>query len=325
MGPRDAAAAKRIRRTTGSYVGENKEFERQFLGGELEVELTPQGTLAERLRAGGAGIPAFFTPAGVGTQVAEGGLPLRYDGSGGVALASEPKEMREFDGQTLRPRARDPHRLRARARPLRRPARQPRLRQVGGRTSTRCAPRPAGSPSPRSRSCVEPGELDPAQRAHPGHLRAARRARARRREADREAHRAHHGRAAPAAAGDETGPDVPLTRDELAARVAPRARGRRLRQPRHRPADARAELRPGRRARGAAVRERRARRRAVPDARTRSTPTSSTPARRPSPCCPGRRSSTRATSFCDDPRRPRRRRRPRRDAGVASAATSPTG
>ena len=92
--------AKRIRRTTGSYVGENKEFERQFLGGELEVELTPQGTLAERLRAGGAGIPAFFTPAGVGTQVADGGLPLRYDGSGGVALASEPKETREFDGRT---------------------------------------------------------------------------------------------------------------------------------------------------------------------------------------------------------------------------------
>ena len=91
-------AAKRIRRTTGSYVGENKEFERQFLGGELEVELVPQGTLAERLRAGGAGIPAFFTPAGVGTQVADGGLPLRYDGAGGVALASEPKEVREFDG-----------------------------------------------------------------------------------------------------------------------------------------------------------------------------------------------------------------------------------
>jgi 3-oxoacid CoA-transferase subunit A len=93
-------AAKRIRRTTGSYVGENKEFERQFLSGELEVELVPQGTLAERLRAGGAGIPAFFTPAGVGTQVAEGGLPWRYDGSGHVALASPPKETREFDGMT---------------------------------------------------------------------------------------------------------------------------------------------------------------------------------------------------------------------------------
>ena len=91
-------SAKRIRRTTGSYVGENKEFERQFLSGELEVELVPQGTLAERLRAGGAGIPAFFTPAGVGTQVADGGLPWRYDGSGGIALASPAKEVREFDG-----------------------------------------------------------------------------------------------------------------------------------------------------------------------------------------------------------------------------------
>ncbi|WP_018639348.1 CoA transferase subunit A [Parafrankia elaeagni] len=92
--------AGRIRRTTGSYVGENKEFERQFLSGELEVELVPQGTLAERLRAGGAGIPAFYTPAGVGTQVAEGGLPWLYDGHGGVALASPPKETREFDGAT---------------------------------------------------------------------------------------------------------------------------------------------------------------------------------------------------------------------------------
>ena len=90
----------RIARIIASYVGENKEFARQYLAGELEVELTPQGTLAERLRAGGAGIPAFFTPAGVGTQVAEGGLPLRYDGSGGIAVASEPKETREFDGQT---------------------------------------------------------------------------------------------------------------------------------------------------------------------------------------------------------------------------------
>jgi 3-oxoacid CoA-transferase subunit A len=92
-------AAGRIRRTTGSYVGENKEFERQFLTGELEVELVPQGTLAERLRAGGAGIPAFFTPGGVGTQVADGGLPQRYNPDGSIALASEPKEVREFDGR----------------------------------------------------------------------------------------------------------------------------------------------------------------------------------------------------------------------------------
>jgi 3-oxoacid CoA-transferase subunit A len=91
--------AKRIRRTISSYVGENKEFERQFLSGELEVELVPQGTLAERLRAGGAGIPAFYTPAGVGTQVSEGGLPWRYDGQGGVAISSPAKEVREFDGK----------------------------------------------------------------------------------------------------------------------------------------------------------------------------------------------------------------------------------
>ncbi|MFE9780038.1 CoA transferase subunit A [Streptomyces sp. NPDC005775] len=93
-------AADRITRVTGSYVGENKEFARQYLSGELEVELTPQGTLAERLRAGGAGIPAFYTPAGVGTQVAQGGLPWRYAPDGTVALASPPKETRQFHGRS---------------------------------------------------------------------------------------------------------------------------------------------------------------------------------------------------------------------------------
>ena len=73
---------RQIRKMVSSYVGENAEFERQFLGGELEVDLVPQGTLAERIRAGGAGIPAFFTPTGVGTVVADG------------------KETREFDGRT---------------------------------------------------------------------------------------------------------------------------------------------------------------------------------------------------------------------------------
>jgi 3-oxoacid CoA-transferase subunit A len=91
---------KRIRRTTGSYVGENKEFERQYLSGELEVELTPQGTLAERLRAGGSGIAAFYTPTGVGTQIADGGLPWRYNPDGSIALASPKKETREFAGRT---------------------------------------------------------------------------------------------------------------------------------------------------------------------------------------------------------------------------------
>ena len=93
-------ARGRIARVTASYVGENKEFERQFLSGELEVELIPQGTLAERLRAGGAGIPAFYTPAGVGTPVAEGGMPLRYGVDGSTVLASQPKEVRDFDGRS---------------------------------------------------------------------------------------------------------------------------------------------------------------------------------------------------------------------------------
>lgn len=73
---------RQIKRMISSYVGENKEFERQYLAGELELEFTPQGTLAEKLRAGGAGIPAFFTKTGVGTMVADG------------------KELREFDGET---------------------------------------------------------------------------------------------------------------------------------------------------------------------------------------------------------------------------------
>jgi 3-oxoacid CoA-transferase subunit A len=92
-------AEKRIRRMISSYVGENKEFARQYLHGELEVELTPQGTLAERMRAGGAGIPAFFTATGGGTQVAEGGLPWRYDADGNVVVASPAKETRDFGGR----------------------------------------------------------------------------------------------------------------------------------------------------------------------------------------------------------------------------------
>src|SRR3569623_1354866 len=73
---------RQVKKMISSYVGENKEFERQYLAGELELEFTPQGTLAEKLRAGGAGIPAIFTKTGVGTKVAEG------------------KETREFDGRT---------------------------------------------------------------------------------------------------------------------------------------------------------------------------------------------------------------------------------
>src|SRR5512140_252141 len=92
-------ANKQIVKMISSYVGENKEFERQYLKGELEVELCPQGTLAERLRAGGAGIPAFFTPTGAGTAVSDGGLPLKYAADGSVAKLSTKKETREFDGK----------------------------------------------------------------------------------------------------------------------------------------------------------------------------------------------------------------------------------
>ena len=90
--------AGRITRTISSFVGGNKELARLYLSGQMEVELTPQGTLAEKLRAGGAGIPAFYTPTGVGTMVAEGGIPVRYDADGHVVKVSEPKEVRVFDG-----------------------------------------------------------------------------------------------------------------------------------------------------------------------------------------------------------------------------------
>jgi 3-oxoacid CoA-transferase subunit A len=91
--------AGRIRKTISSFVGGNKELARLYLSGELEVELTPQGTLAERLRAGGVGIPAFYTPTGVGTMVADGGIPIRYDAAGTVVETSKPKEIREFGGR----------------------------------------------------------------------------------------------------------------------------------------------------------------------------------------------------------------------------------
>ena len=90
--------AGRLRRVVASYVGENKEFARQYLAGELEVELTPQGTLAERMRAGGSGIAAFYTRTGVGTMVAEGGMPWKYTLEGDVEIASPPKPTQEFDG-----------------------------------------------------------------------------------------------------------------------------------------------------------------------------------------------------------------------------------
>lgn len=89
-----------IKRMVSSYVGENKHFEKLYLTGELEVELTPQGTLAEKLRAGGAGIPAFFTSTGYGTVISDGGFPIKYGKDGkSVAISSKKRETREINGR----------------------------------------------------------------------------------------------------------------------------------------------------------------------------------------------------------------------------------
>ncbi|KAL3118349.1 hypothetical protein niasHT_002693 [Heterodera trifolii] len=89
---------KQIRKLVSSYVGENEEFARQYLGGELELEFSPQGTLAERIRAGGAGIPAFYTPTGYATMIQEGGAPAKYSvaENGKIEISSDPKETRTF-------------------------------------------------------------------------------------------------------------------------------------------------------------------------------------------------------------------------------------
>lgn len=88
-----------IKRMISSYVGENKTFQKQYLSGQLEVELTPQGTLAEKLRAGGAGIPAFYTKTGARTVVQNGGFPIKYNMDGSVDIYSQPKETKIFKGQ----------------------------------------------------------------------------------------------------------------------------------------------------------------------------------------------------------------------------------
>uniref|UniRef100_H2Y8X0 Succinyl-CoA:3-ketoacid-coenzyme A transferase n=1 Tax=Ciona savignyi TaxID=51511 RepID=H2Y8X0_CIOSA len=92
---------KLVKRMISSYVGENAEFERQFLTGELEVELTPQGTLAERIRAAGAGIPAFYTPTAYGTLIHLGGAPIQYAPDGSVKEKSAEKESKSFDGRNF--------------------------------------------------------------------------------------------------------------------------------------------------------------------------------------------------------------------------------
>ncbi|KAE8379647.1 hypothetical protein BDV26DRAFT_158135 [Aspergillus bertholletiae] len=92
--------SKQISKMIASYVGENKTFERMYLTGEIELELTPQGTLAERCRSGGHGIPAFYTPAAFGTVVQTGELPLKHNADGTVALRSQPRDVKVFDGKS---------------------------------------------------------------------------------------------------------------------------------------------------------------------------------------------------------------------------------
>ncbi|CAI4232109.1 unnamed protein product [Auanema sp. JU1783] len=91
---------KQIKKMISSYVGENNEFARQYLSGELELEFTPQGTLAERIRSAGAGIPAFYTPTGYGTLIQEGGSPIKYSQTkkGEIEIYSKPRETREYNG-----------------------------------------------------------------------------------------------------------------------------------------------------------------------------------------------------------------------------------
>lgn len=92
---------KLVKRMVSSYVGENKEFERQYINGELEIEFTPQGTLAEKIRSGGKGIPAFWTPAGADTLLEHGGFPIKYKLGGKVPeILAAPKETRIYNGKS---------------------------------------------------------------------------------------------------------------------------------------------------------------------------------------------------------------------------------
>ena len=252
--------ARRIARMTSSYVGENKEFERQFLQGELEVELTPQGTLAERLRAGGMGIPAFFTPGGVGTQVADGGIPWRYDagrrrgpglpGQGSPGIR-RPRQTRPFvleqaiatDYGLVRAARGDRHgnlvfdRSAQNFNPL---------CAMAGRTTIA-----------EVEQLVEPGELDPDGSPPARHLRPPRR-------------RAHPGRGRRQAHREAT--TVKADTSRLTAHPRPDRRprrpgtaGRPLRQPRDRPAHPDPQLPARRCARRPAKRERHPGRRPLPD------------------------------------------------------------
>ena len=251
---------RQIKKMISSYVGENKIFAQQYLAGELELEFNPQGTLAERIRAGGAGIPAFFTKTGVGTLVAEG------------------KEVREFDGETYvmerglvadlvdRPGLEGRHRG------------QPRLSQDRAQLQSDDGDRRQGD-GRRGRAAGRAGRARPRPHPHARHLRAAHRARAQ--SATSASSSAPTRPPQLTNGGDRHGLDP---RRDGGARRQGTAR-RLLRQPRHRHPDPGGQLHSRRHARAAAERERHARHGPVPLSRARRTPTSSMPASRPSPSC----------------------------------------
>ena len=168
---------RQIKKMISSYVGENKNFAQQYLAGELEIEFNPQGTLAERIRAGGAGIPAFFTKTGVGTLIAEG------------------KEVREFDGERYVMERGLVADLVDRARLEGRHRGQPRLSQDRAQLQSDDGDRRQGDRR-RGRAPGRAGRARSRPHPHAGHLREAHRARAERREAHRAAHRPQARRAA---------------------------------------------------------------------------------------------------------------------------------
>ena len=227
-----------------TYVGENKVFEKMFLAGEIEVELNPQGTFAERIRAGGAGIPAFFTPTGYGTVVAEGKEVRWFDGRPYV-LETGPRAdfafVKAWKGDTAG-------------------------NLVFRRTTRNFAPddvpRRRASRSPRSRSWCPRARIDPDAVHVPGIFVQRLFQGAALREAHREAH----------ARGQARRRDRPEAERHRAARRAG-DEGRLLREPRHRHADARRQLRARGRLDRAALRERHARRGPLSRSRARKTPT----------------------------------------------------
>ena len=218
---------RQIKKMISSYVGENKTFVQQYLAGELEIEFNPQGTLAERIRAGGAGIPAFFTRTGVGTQIAEGKETRDFDGERYVmerGLVADLSIVHAYRGDTEGNLV-----YRKTARNFNPPM------ATAGKVTVAEVEHLVQARRHRSRS-----------HRHARHLRAAHRARAERDQAHRAAHRAQAQRPtrrpAPARKSKEEELAMPWTRDQMAARAAKELQRRLLRQSRHRHSDAGVEL-----------------------------------------------------------------------------------